>query len=295
MTILNKSTRSTLFRQRLTEAMLAKKLNRTSLAECAGVDRSTVSQLLSEHQVRLPSGHVVAELASALNVSADWLLGLSTHTLTPGEILRESLEVAPTTPESSNRQIETWLQESIGVKIRNVPTTLPEFMKTEAVTDLECASYAGKTPEAAIASNKLRLVMNRITGMDHEVAMPVQTLKAFAARSGIWSALSPAQVRAQLLHMADLTHELYPGTRLHLYDLTRHFSAPITVFGQRRAVIYVGSAYFVFNTNDHVEALTRHFDQLVRDASVLSHECSAWLRRLAEGKPNERPPQSQSI
>lgn len=278
---LAKSQRATLFRERLSEAMLAQSLNRTTLAQRTGVDRSTVSQLLSEHQVRLPSGHVVAELAAALNVSADWLLGLSSHTLAPGEILRESLEVAPARPALADENIDRWLQESMGAKIRNVPTTLPEFMKIDAVIELEFASYAGKSPQQAMASNEIRLRLNRITGMDHEMALSQQSLEDFANRSGLWAALTQEQVQAQLLRMADLCEELYPSTRLHLFDLSRHYSAPVTVFGQRRAVIYVGSAYFVFNTREHVETLTRHFDQLVRDASVLSHETATWLRRLA--------------
>ena len=94
----------------------------------------------------------------------------------------------------------------------------------------------------------------------------------------------------QLLHMAELCRELYPSTRLHLYDLTHRFSAPVTVFGQQRAVIYTGSAYFVFNTREHIETLTRHFDELVRDATVLSHEVSAWLEKgtqiLFRGAPH---------
>lgn len=278
---LAKSQRATLFRERLSEAMLAQSLNRTTLAQRTGVDRSTVSQLLSEHQVRLPSGHVVAELAAALNVSADWLLGLSSHTLAPGEILRESLEVALTGPALADENIDRWLQESIGAKIRNVPTTLPEFMKTDVVIELEFSSYAGKSPQQAMASNEIRLRLNRITGMDHEMALSQQSLVDFANRSGLWAALSQEQVQNQLLRMADLCEELYPSTRLHLFDLSRHYSAPVTVFGQRRAVIYVGSAYFVFNTREHVETLTRHFDQLVRDASVLSHESATWLRQLA--------------
>ena len=80
--------------------------------------------------------------------------------------------------------------------------------------------------------------------------------------------------------MADLCDELYPSVRLHLFDQRQHYSAPITVFGQRRAVIYVGSSYFVFNTQEHVQALTRHFDQLVRDARVLSHEAVGLAARL---------------
>ena len=276
-----KSTRSDVFRSRLRAVMLEHKLNRTELAERTGVDRSTVSQLLSEHQLRLPSGHVVAELATALNVSADWLLGLSNSTLGPGAILRESMEVAQALADRADDHIELWLQQAMGSKVRNVPTTLPEVMKTEATLQLEYANYEGKTPQQALASKQTRLDLNRLVGTDYEFAMPVQTLTDFACGCGIWSALTSVQRREQLMHMAELCKELYPSTRLHLYDLTRRFSAPVTVYGQQRAVIYTGSSYFVFNTREHIETLTRHFDELVRGASVLSHEVSAWLTKLA--------------
>ncbi len=279
---ISKSQRAFMFRERLSEAMRERQLNRSTLAERSNVDRSTVSQLLGEHQLRLPSGHVVAELATALGVTTDWLLGLTSNTLSPGEILRESLEVAQASAAPADANIERWLQESVGAKIRNTPTTLPEFMKTQAVMELEYASYLGKSPKQAMASNEARLNLNRVTGMEYELAIPQQRLESFARRHGIWSALSSDQMREQLTHMADLCDELYPSTRLHLYDLTQQFSAPITVFGQRRAVIYIGSAYFVFNTREHVETLTRHFDQLVRNASVLSHESAHWLRALAQ-------------
>lgn len=282
---LSRSTRSgraRLFRQRLNEAMQAQWLNRSTLAERAGVDRSTISLLLSEQQVRLPSGHVVAELAAALNVTADWLLGLTTTTRAPGEILRESLEVAQRTPGHADAHIARWLHEAGDAKIRNVPATLPEFMKTEAVMTLEYADYASKSPSQALAETQASLNLSRMPGRDMEVALPRQRLEDFAGRAGIWAALTADQVNEQLLHMADLCEELYPSARLHLYDLRQHYSAPITVFGQRRAVIYVGSSYFAFNTAEHVQALTKHFDQLVRDASVLSHEMAPWLRALAK-------------
>ena len=286
MTSSSKSTRSEVFRERLRAAMLEHQLNRTQLAERTGVDRSTVSQLLSEHQLRLPSGHVVAELAAALKVSADWLLGLTNSTLGPGEILRESLEVAEALPDRADLHIERWLQESMGAKVRNVPTTLPDVMKTEATLQLEYADYQGKTPQQALSSKETRLQLNRVVGTDYEFAMPVQTLTDLAHGCGIWAALAAAQRKEQLLHMAELCQELYPSTRLHLYDLTKRFSAPVTVFGQQRAVIYIGSSYFVFNTREHIETLTRHFDDLVRDASVLSHAVSRWLEKLAETVPN---------
>ena len=106
-------------------------------------------------------------------------------------------------------------------------------------------------------------------------------LLGLANRAGLRADLTAAQVKEQLILIADLCDELYPSTRLHLFDAAAHYSAPIVVFGQRRAVIYVGSAYFVFNTREHVEELTRHFDQLVRDAKILSHEVANWIRNLA--------------
>ena len=279
--MLTKSERCALFRERLSASMLKRALNRTSLSLLAGVDRSTISALLNEHHVRLPSGHVVADLAAALGVSTDWLLGLANSTQSPGEILKESLEVAPTSPGHADDHIERWLRESIGAKIRGVPTTLPEFMKTQAVLQLEFASYAGKTPQQAGVHQDKRLRLTRMVGMDCEMAMPIQTLYDLANRAGLWADLTAAQVKEQLILIADLCDELYPSTRLHLFDTAAHYSAPIVVFGQRRAVIYVGSAYFVFNTREHVEELTRHFDQLVRDAKIRSHEVVNWIRNLA--------------
>lgn len=278
---ITRSERARCFRERLAQAMLSQQLNRSSLAERAGVDRSTISLLLSEQQLRLPSGHVVADLAAALNVTADWLLGLTTTTRAPGEILRESLEVAETVPGQADAHIDRWLSEAADAKVRNVPASLPEFMKTEAVMTLEYANYAGKSPQQALAETQTRLSISRLPGRDMEIAMPRQRVEDFARRAGIWAGLGTDEVLAQLTRMADLCEELYPSTRLHLYDQKRRYSAPITVFGQRRAVIYVGSAYFVFNTAEHVQTLTRHFDQLVRDASVLSHETAHWLRTLA--------------
>lgn len=276
-----RSERARLFRERLGEAMRAQWLNRSSLAERAGVDRSTISLLLSEQQVRLPSGHVVADLAAALNVTSDWLLGLTTTTRAPGEILRESLEVAQTQPGRADEHIDRWLGEAADAKVRNVPASLPEFMKTEAVMTLEYSDYVGKSPQQALVETQTRLNISRLPGRDNEIAMPLQRLEDFARRAGIWATLSASDVRSQLERMAALCDELYPSTRLHLYDQRRRYSAPITVFGQRRAVIYIGSAYFVFNTADHVQTLSRHFDQLVRDARVLSHETPGWLRALA--------------
>ena len=65
------------FRERLREAMERGRVNRSTLAARIGIDRSTLSQLLSSEVDRLPRADTAAAIASALNVSLDWLLGLS--------------------------------------------------------------------------------------------------------------------------------------------------------------------------------------------------------------------------
>ena len=84
----------------------------------------------------------------------------------------------------------------------------------------------------------------------------------------------------QLDHMAGLVDELYPSFRLVLFDQQAHYSIPYTVFGPYRAAIYVGGMYLVLNATATVQALTRHFDGLIRAATVHAHEIEAFTRSL---------------
>ena len=74
--------------------------------------------------------------------------------------------------------------------------------------------------------------------------------------------------RGQLDWFAEVYEQLFPSLRLFLYDARQVFSAPITVFGPRLAVIYVGRHYVAFRDRERVGAMSRHFDWLVREATV---------------------------
>src|SRR4030095_15294872 len=87
--------------------------------------------------------------------------------------------------------------------------------------------------------------------------------------------------------MIELLDELYPTFRWFLYDGVRRFSVPLTVFGPKRAAIYVGHMYVVFNSTEHIRVLTEHFDNLIRAAIVQPPKVSALLRRLV-GEADER-------
>ena len=105
---------------------------------------------------------------------------------------------------------------------------------------------------------------------------------ALARGEGLWEDLSREQRRDQLDHMIRLSRELYPTFRWFLYDARAVFSAPLTIFGPRRAVLYVGQRYFVFNSVAHIRILTGHFDGLIRMAAVQASSIWDWLAELRD-------------
>ncbi|MBP5855735.1 helix-turn-helix transcriptional regulator [Marivibrio halodurans] len=272
-----------IFRDRLQEAMKAAGTNRSRLAAEAGIDRSTLSQLLSAETDRLPRADTVAAVASVLQVSLDWLMGLTQQQKLGAEILRESVQVALSGPSApSDENLRRWHAEAAGYKIRYVPASLPDLMKTEAVLRFEYAGYAAKRPSEAIADASSKLAYTRTPDADFEICCSRQAFETFAEGAGVWRELSAADRREQLLHAATLTDELYPRLRLFLYDGRTHFAVPYTVFGPKRAALFLGEMYFVFNTTGHIRQLTEHFDRLIRAAVVQAHEAPVFLRGLAD-------------
>ena len=90
---LDKRARAGQFRIRLRSALDDAGMSQSALARAIGVDRSTVSQLLSDDGARLPNGQVVGECAAVLGVSADWLLSLSDRPESAKDLLATSLSV----------------------------------------------------------------------------------------------------------------------------------------------------------------------------------------------------------
>jgi transcriptional regulator with XRE-family HTH domain len=275
---MNRTQRAQVFRQRIHEVLQDKGINRSQLADRSGIDRSTISLLLSDLHLRLPTGHVAAQIASALGVTTDWLLGLTADKFVATELLRQSLELAETSGFGPDDHTQKCIVEFQEAKIRNVPVSLPELMKTDQVMQLEYSKNPVRSVAQAKDDSAAQLANMRLPGRDVEFAMSWQSVAQLTQRAGVWAQLSSKEAKRQLAHMADLCQELYPATRLHLFDLTHHYSAGISVYGQRRAVVYIGSGYLVFNTTQHIAFLTRQFDTLVKDAVIRSDEVHDWLR-----------------
>ena len=268
------------FRDRLTEALDRSGMSRIELARSVGIDRSTLSLLMSEETDRLPRADTAAAIANALQVSLDWLLGLSNEADLGADIVPETMEFAPSSSTPFDERINRWIEEAVGYKIRYVPTTIPDLAKTDAVLQHEYRDFAVKSAGQAIALSQQKLAFARLPESDMEICTPVQAITGFAHGEGMWRGLPRDDRLAQLDRLILLVEELYPTLRLYLFDGLTHYSAPYTIFGPKRVALYAGQVYRVFNTREHIRVLTRHFDDLVRAAVVTSTEAGGYLRGL---------------
>ncbi|TDH37667.1 XRE family transcriptional regulator [Pseudohoeflea suaedae] len=286
---MRKEDRADLFRTRLNQRLAASGKSRSALAREAGVDRSTIAQLLSGDDVRLPNAHLAAECAAALGVSADWLLGLSERPEPAAEVLSASFRIASARRTPADEQIIAWHQEAAGHKIRYVPATIPDLLKTEALLEWEYAAFLDKTPEQARRAMRETVEWLRAPGSDYEICVPIDMIRSLARGEGYWAGLGEDVRAAQIDFMAERCEKLYPSLRLYLYDARKVFSAPITVFGRLLAVVYVGQFYLVYRESRQVQALTEHFDILVRESEVEARNAGAIIRGFMDEDRGSRP------
>ncbi len=278
--MIDKRARAALFRGRLAAAMAESALSRAALARAVGIDRSTVSQLLSDAAPRLPNAQVAAECATALGVSADWLLGLSDRPERIADLMATSLTMSEAPRALIDERIFGWHREAAGYKIRHVPAALPDMLKTREMLRWEYEPQLGRTTEQAIGASEDRLTWMRSARSDYEIALPVHELEAFARAEGYYRGL-PAAVRvAQIDQLLRLLDQLYPSLRLYAFDARRIFSAPVTVFGPLLAVLYLGRHYLAFRDSARVTGITEHFDWLLREAEIEARDMPAFLTVL---------------
>ncbi|GAA6199263.1 helix-turn-helix transcriptional regulator [Aquicoccus sp. SU-CL01552] len=277
---IDKRLRATQFRDRLAQAMRHGGLSQSALARAVGVDRSTISQLLTDDGARLPNAHVVGACAAALGVSADWLLSLSDRPESAAQLLSASLSLSEAPRALVDQQIFDWHREAAGYKIRHVPAALPDMLKTRAMLEWEYAPHLGRTADQAIGASEDRLNWMRSAQSDYEIAMPIYELDSFARATGYYAGVPAALRRDQLDRFLELSEQLYPRLRIYLFDSRRLYSAPVTIFGPLLCVFYAGGHYLAFRDSDRIEIFSRHFDHLVRESTLTARALPDHLRRL---------------
>ena len=276
-----KRDRVDLFRSRLEGATTTVGMSKSELARATGVDRSTIGQLFKKDLTRLPNAQLAADIAGALGVSLDWLMGLSNRPERPAAILASAISVAQAERASSGAQILDWHRESAGSKIRHVPATLPEMLKTEDFIEWEYTTLSPEAVEQVKSEAKGRLDWVMSGEADYEIAMPMHEVTSLAQGSGYYEGLSAAQRQEQLRVIAQHAVDLYPRLRLFLFDAHALYSAPVTIFSNDLAILYVGQCYIALRERQRIMALTDHFDWLVRLCAVGSRDVSNVLGDLA--------------
>ncbi|MEO1744980.1 MAG: helix-turn-helix transcriptional regulator [Pseudomonadota bacterium] len=275
---MNKTARAAVFRERVVERLNETAMSKSELARRGSVDRSTVVQLLAGDHPRLPNAHVAAGFAEALSVSVDWLLGLTDRPETAAELLMAGIGMEDAARTPSDEQIIHWHREAAGQKIRHVPATLPDILKTRELLEWEYKPFRDKTPSQAHDAMAATTSWLEAPGSDYEMCVPIEQVRALARGDGYWTGV-PDHVRiAQIEWMAEKCDELYPSLRIYLFDSRVLFSAPLTIFGTMLSAIYVGKFYMVFRERHQVSALTRHFDHIIREARHEARSAGAVMR-----------------
>jgi transcriptional regulator with XRE-family HTH domain len=254
-------------------------LSQAAFAGKAGVDRSTLAQLMTDEAPRLPRADTLTAIATTYRVSVDWLLGLSQREEIGAEIIEAVLKFEPHAGAPVDDRFAVWLREAEGYRVRTVPATFPDFLKTEKVLRREYRTIAASDQSAALDAMRARAAFIGEEKSDIEACVSLQALTGFARGEGQWNGLSIDTRRAQLNHIVALTRELYPALRLHLYDLRDTYSVPFTVFGPKRVAVFLGPSFLVLNAAEHIRLFARRFDDLIRLAVVQPHEVAGFLER----------------
>jgi transcriptional regulator with XRE-family HTH domain len=272
--------RSSAFRERLNQIIDRSGLNHATFARRAGFDRSTLAQLLDKESRRLPRAETLVTIAAFAGVSIDWLLGISQREEVGAKIVETVLRLESQVDSPADDRWLKWTQDATGTRVRTVPATFPDFLKTPEVLRYEYAEMIGANASISIEQAHERLALLRRPENELEACVALERIETFAAGSAQWKGLRPEARRAALLRMAELIEELYPSLRVYLYGLRNAFSAPFTVFGQQQVAIYLGSHYLVLSGVEHIRTFSQRYDTLIRAAVVQPHEAANFIREL---------------
>lgn len=276
---------ATCFRNRLNELLFKRKLSRNDLVSLTGLNRSSVSQLLSDKAKRLPRIETLVQIARSQNVSVDWLLGLSEQNQPmAGHAEHEALDSWNPFRFASIReeQFARWREDYSGMKIRYFPTTLPEPLKCEEMIEWQYAGHPEVSVEEAIEGIRYRRNYLSRPGADMEICSSVEMIQAFANGDYLWREIPAALRQKQIRYMVEHYETLYPTFRWFCIDARQNYLAkyPVTIFGQKHACLYLGATFLSTSDAGTISELTRQFDGLIKIAVMQPLQTLQFLKDL---------------
>lgn len=272
-----------LFQHRLHTLFDEHKLSVAAGARKTGIDRTTLSQLLSSTYSRLPRAETVATLARTFDISSDWLLGLSEDRQQGMELIESAVSLT-TRRIGPHAELLADLATSVpDSKIRYVSAVgVPDNLKTDETLIFEYGIIWGKAEAKERIKSPGRAELIKRRERDFETCASREKLVDFAEGTWIWRGLPAEQRRSQLLYMADEVERLYPNMRLHIFDERQQLTTCFYVFGNKAAVLVADDFKMLFSRDTHIQSFTSLFDLYIRHTVVHPHEAAGWLRALAK-------------
>ena len=269
------------FRERMGLLIDQRRETLSSFARSVGIDRSALSQFLAPGSTRLPRAETLHAIAGTCGVSLDWLLGLIANEEQARTKPLQCWKWSKPTTGSTARCLNAWHREATGYKIRYIPSTLPDLSAHRSCQPDEFGSFERRS--------------DRRKG--RSLPRPAQLFPAARNRHGSLPALSAARILCPgRRHLDGSLSQGPPRATATTWQTSprkcirpsafscsingRFPSAPYTVFGPKRAAIYLGKMYLVVNSVEQIKALTRHFDDLIRIATIGPDRVSAHIREL---------------
>ncbi|HVL22072.1 MAG TPA: transcriptional regulator, partial [Amaricoccus sp.] len=151
------------FRERLRSLVGTEHGGVASFLRSSGIDRSALSQFLDPAVDRLPRAETLRRIAEARGVTVDWLLSLSNAPDGRQEVA-PSVQIESAETPGGGSPLDQWRREAAGMKLRTVPSGLPDMLGLAA----DAGEPVPGQPEKVLGDV-------RLGEMDVEIAMPVQT------------------------------------------------------------------------------------------------------------------------
>ena len=136
----------------------------------------------------------------------------------PGDIVAAAMALSPAERSLADSQLLEWHREAAGYKVRHVPATLPDLLKTKAVLRWEYASFRDINSALAIEAMQEQLAWLQSDASDYEIALPMHELSACAEGRAYYEGLDEEARHEQLRFIARICEEMYPRLRLFLFD-----------------------------------------------------------------------------
>jgi hypothetical protein len=195
------------------------------------------------------------------------------------DLLATSLTMTEAPRALIDEAIFAWHREAAGYKIRHVPATLPDMLKTRAMVEWEYAPQLGRTPNRPSAPSRTGWPGCAARGRIMKSPCPCTRSTPLPAPTGYYRGL-PAGCGPSRSTASPPVRPALPLAAAVPLRCAAGVFRPVTVFGPLLAVVYLGRSYIAFRDAARVQAMTEHFDWLVREAEVGARDAARHLRAL---------------